>query len=257
MNCKANGRLLDEAGFREIFIHPASSDDGAAIGAAFHVALREDRLVANPLVHAQWGPAFNDDEIAKALDGCGIRYTDCEDIGTSAAELLAQGRLLGWFQGGVEMGARALGGRSIIACPGDPDTRDRVNQRVKFREPWRPYCPSLTNESRARYLEDAVDAPFMILARRATADLAKAAPATVHVDGSVRPQTVTADALPLWHHLLESVGTRTGHPVLLNTSFNVRSEPIICTPHDAIRCFFGSGLDALAIGSFLVHKAAN
>ncbi len=256
MNCKANGRLLDEAGFEEIFIHPASSDDGAAIGAAFHAAHREDRLAPTPLLHAQWGPAYSDDEIASSLQGCGIRYTDCADIGTAAADLLSQGRLLGWFQGGVEMGARALGGRSIIACPGDPDTKDRVNRQVKFREPWRPYCPSLTSESRSRYLEDAVDAPFMILARRATGVLAEAAPATVHVDGTVRPQTVAVDALPLWHHLLECVGTRTGHPVLLKTSFNVRSEPIICTPHDAIRCFFGSGLDALAIGSFLVQKSA-
>jgi carbamoyltransferase len=254
MNCKANGRLLDDSGIQDIFIHPAASDDGAAIGAAFHVAAHEDRLVPNPLRHAQWGPAYSDEEIAAALQGCGIPFTSTNDIAEAAADLLADGRLLGWFQGGVEMGARALGGRSIVACPAEADTKERVNRRVKFREEWRPYCPSLTTESRADYFEDAVEAPFMILARRATAKLATAAPATVHVDGSVRPQTVSPDILPLWHHLLECVGSRTGHPVLLNTSFNVRSEPIICTPHDAIRCFFGSGLDALAIGSFLVRK---
>jgi carbamoyltransferase len=254
MNCKANGRLLDEAGIREIFIHPAASDDGAAIGAAFHVAQLEDRLVPNPLRHAQWGPSFGDNEIVAALRSCGIPYTTPADVPEAAADLLVEGRFLGWFQGGAELGARALGGRSIIACPGDPDTRDRVNRRVKFREEWRPYCPSLTSESRAHYLEDGVEAPFMILARQATAALAAAAPATVHVDGSVRPQTVAQDAQPLWHHLLECVGERTGHPVLLNTSFNVRGEPMVCTPKDAIRCFFGSGLDALVIGSFLVRK---
>ena len=254
MNCKANGRLVDESGFGQVFVHPAASDDGASIGAAFHVALHEDRLNPKPLVHSQWGPSFTDGEIAAVLRGCGIPFTPSEDVAQTAVDLLADGKLLGWFQGGVEMGARALGGRSIIACPGDPNTKDRVNRRVKYREEWRPYCPSLTAESRAQYLQDPVEAPFMIVARHATPLLESAAPATVHVDGTVRPQTVAADVLPLWHHLLECVGQRTGHPILLNTSFNVRSEPIVCTPHDAIRCFFGSGLDAMAMGSFLVQK---
>jgi carbamoyltransferase len=254
MNCKANGRLLDESGFADIFIHPAASDDGAAIGAAFYVAERDDRLLPNPLQHVQWGPSFADSEISAALRGCGIPFREPDDVAEASADLLADGRLMGWFQGGVEMGPRALGGRSIIACPGDPAVKDRVNRRVKFREEWRPYCPSLTVESRARYFEGSAESPFMILARQATPTLAEAAPATVHVDGSVRPQTVAADILPLWHHLLECVGTRTGHPVLLNTSFNVSSEPMVCTPHEAIRCFFGSGLDALAIGRFLVRK---
>jgi carbamoyltransferase len=255
MNCKANGRLLDAGGIGQIFIHPASSDDGAAIGAAFVAAHRFDRLERNPLQHAQWGPAYTDGEIGAALRGCGARFETPADIGEAAAGLLAGGKLLGWFQGGLEMGARALGGRSIIACPTDPDTKIRVNKRVKFREEWRPYCPSLTAESQQEYIADAVEAPFMILARRAGAKLETAAPATVHVDGSIRPQTVSRDVLPLWHHLLDEVGRCTGHPVLLNTSFNVRSEPIVCSPHDAIRCFFGSGLDALAIGGYLVHKA--
>jgi carbamoyltransferase len=257
MNCKANGRLLDEAGYTQIFVHPAASDDGAAIGAAFHTALAEDRLIRSPLCHAQWGPAFTDGEIATALRSVGVPFHTSGDVAEAAANLLAEGKLLGWFQGGMELGARALGGRSIIASPGDPGTKDRVNRRVKFREEWRPYCPSLTSESQFTYLEDPVEAPFMILARRGTPALSEAAPSTVHVDGTVRPQTVDRSALPLWHHLLECVGTRTGHPILLNTSFNVRSEPIVCTPYDAIRCFFGSGLDTLAIGSFLVHKPAS
>ncbi|HYR07899.1 MAG TPA: carbamoyltransferase C-terminal domain-containing protein [Longimicrobium sp.] len=251
MNCKANGHLLAEAGFGEIFVHPAASDDGAAIGAALYVALHEDRLLPNPLPHAQWGPEFTDGEVAAALEGCGVPFTAPDDVARASADLLAQGRLLGWFQGRVEMGARALGGRSIVACPNGDETRHRVNRRVKYREEWRPYCPSIAAEAASRYLRDPVDARFMILARHATPELARS---TVHVDGTVRPQTVDAAVLPLWHHLLCEVGARTGHPVLLNTSFNVRGEPIVCTPHDAIRCFFGSGLDAMAIGGFLVRK---
>jgi carbamoyltransferase len=251
MNCKANGRLLAESGFESLFVHPASSDDGAAIGAALYTAWHEDRLLPNPLTHAQLGPSFTDGEVAAALRSCGATFTAPPDVAEASADLLAQGRLLGWFQGGMEMGARALGGRSIIAAPNGAETRDRVNRQVKFRESWRPYCPSIAAESAGRYLEDPVDAPFMILARRATAELPSS---TVHVDGTARPQTVDARVLPLWHHLLLSVGTRTGHPVLLNTSFNVRSEPIVCTPYDAIRCFYGSGLDAMAVGGFLVQK---
>lgn len=251
MNCKANGRLLAESGFGGLFVHPASSDDGAAIGAAFHAAWHEDRLLPNQLSHAQWGPAFTDGEVAAALRGCGIPFTTPPDVAEASAELLAQGRLLGWFQGGMEMGARALGGRSIVAVPNGAETRERVNRQVKFREAWRPYCPSMAAESAGRYLRDPVEAPFMILARHATAELPVS---TVHVDGTVRPQTVDAAVLPLWHHLLRSVAAHTGHPVLLNTSFNVRSEPIVCSPHDAIRCFFGSGLDAMAIGGFLIRK---
>jgi carbamoyltransferase len=255
MNCKANGRLLDEAPFERIFVHPASSDDGAAIGAAFVAAYHDDRLTANPLSHAQWGPAYTDDAIGAVLRGCGARFETPDDIAAASADLLAEGQLRGWFQGGLEMGARALGGRSIVASPGDPDTKTRLNTKVKFREEWRPYCPSMTEESQHLYLKDPVDAPFMILARKATPLLERHGPSTVHVDGSVRPQTVSKRALPLWHHLLECVGDRTGHPVLLNTSFNVRSEPMVCTPSDAVRCFYGSGLNALAIGGYLVRKS--
>jgi carbamoyltransferase len=257
MNCKANGRVLAESGVRELFVHPASSDDGAAIGAALVVASSEGGNPRNPFRHAQLGPSYSTAEIESALQASGAAYEKPSDIAEATADLVAQGKLLGWFQGGMEMGARALGGRSIIACPGDAGAKDRVNGRVKFREQWRPYSPSLTAESRHLYLEDPIDTPFMIVSRRATQLLAANAAATVHVDGSVRPQTVSGETLPLWHHLLESVGARTGHPVLLNTSMNIRSEPIVCSPYDAIRCFWGAGLDAMAIGDFLVRKTAN
>jgi carbamoyltransferase len=257
MNCKANGRLLDESGFEDVFIHPASSDDGAAIGAAFYAAEAEGRLAPNPLSHVQWGPSYSDEQIERALEFAGVPYQRREDIAECTAELLASGLVCGWFQGGMEMGARALGGRSIIACPREAETRAHLNRRVKFREEWRPYCPSLTWESRDDYLVGCADAPFMILARKAAPRLLRNGPAAVHVDGTVRPQTVRAEKLPLWHALLESVGRRTGDPVLLNTSFNVRGEPIVCTPQDALRCFYSTGLDALAIGSFLLRKSSD
>jgi carbamoyltransferase len=255
MNCKANGRILDDGDIQELFVHPACSDDGSAIGAAFHAARAYDRLLPNPLKHTQVGPAFPDAEIEKALQVAGVPYTTPTNIAERTAELLADGNLCGWFQGGLEMGARALGGRSIVACPQARDVRTRMNCRVKFREAWRPYCPSLTAESSAIYLARPVDTPFMIVARTATETLAERGPATVHVDRTVRPQTVQQDVLPLWHYLLSEIERRTGDPVLLNTSFNVRGEPIVCTPSDAIRCFYGSGLDALAIGAFLVRKS--
>ncbi len=152
------------------------------------------------------------------------------------------------------MGARALGGRSIVAVPKDPAMKDTVNRNVKRREPWRPYCPSMTYESTAAYCLDAVEAPYMILARRATPMLEAEGASVVHVDGTIRPQTVRSDVLPRWHHLLECTAQHTGHPVLLNTSFNVRSEPMVCSPPDAIRCFCSTGLDALVMEDFLITK---
>lgn len=251
LNCKANARILAEGGFDQLFVHPAASDDGAALGAALHTAEAEDRVVADPLRHAQWGPAYSDANIAAVLRTCGVPFTQPPDIAEASAALLAEGCLLGWFQGALEMGPRALGGRSIIAAPRN-DAKARLNAQVKFREAWRPYGPSIAHEAAPRYARGAADAPFMALACSATPELSGD---VVHVDGTTRPQTVRPDILPLWHRLLLAVEGRTGHPVVLNTSFNVRGEPIVCTPQDAIRCFYGSGLEALAIGGFLVRKA--
>ncbi len=254
MNCKANGVIRSRAGVEDMFVHPASSDDGAAIGAALKLAADEGDPPRNVLTHVQLGPSYAPAEIEAALQFSGVRYTVAKDIGAETAELLGRGKIMGWFQGGAEMGARALGGRSIIALPKDPKTKEIVNRRVKRREPWRPYCPSMTIEKSNEYLQDPVETPYMILARKATPLMEVACPSAVHVDGTVRPQTVRSEVLPQWHHLIECVGRNSGHPVILNTSFNVRSEPIVCTPFDALRCFFSNGLDALAMGEFLVVK---
>jgi len=147
-----------------------------------------------------------------------------------------------------------LGGRSIIACPDRTAVKQVVNSRIKFRESWRPYCPSLPRENQKEYLQGSIPLPFMIRAEKATELLARQAPATVHVDNTVRPQTVDQGVLPLWHHLICETGKLTGVPVLLNTSFNVRGEPMVNSPFDAIRTFFSTGLDALVMGDFLVLK---
>jgi carbamoyltransferase len=254
MNCKANFSISELPEVAELFIHPAASDDGSALGAAYWVARQLGDDPRNPLLHVQHGASFGMSEIKKALDVCNLDYRQLDDPVAITANLLSQGKIIGWFQGGAEMGARALGGRSIIANPNHTDMKDRINARVKFRESWRPYCPSLTQEHAVEYLETPHRNPFMIRADKATALLKEQAPATVHVDNTVRPQIVDKNILPLWHHLIEETGKLTGTPVLLNTSFNVRGEPIVNSPFDAIRTFYSTGLDALVMGEFLILK---
>jgi carbamoyltransferase len=254
MNCKANHAIAQLPEIEDAFIHPAASDDGSAIGAAYWVSRQLGADTWDPLRHVQYGAAFSNEAVQKALDVCGVEYHALEDTAATTAKLLAQGKIIGWFQGGAEMGARALGGRSIIACPDRTAVKQVVNSRIKFRESWRPYCPSLPRENQKEYLQGSIPLPFMIRAEKATELLARQAPATVHVDNTVRPQTVDKGVLPLWHHLICETGKLTGVPVLLNTSFNVRGEPMVNSPFDAIRTFFSTGLDALVIGDFLVLK---
>ena len=254
MNCKANYSLSEMPEVDELFIHPAASDDGSALGAAYYVSRQLGDDPMDPLLHVQHGACYSSDNIRKTLEICGIEYHTMRDTAAETAKLLAQGRFIGWFQGGAEMGARALGGRSIIACPNQERVKDEINAKVKFREFWRPYCPSLTAEHADDYLIHAGNNPFMIRADKAKLKLEELAPATVHVDRTVRPQIVADSILPLWHQLITETGRLTGVPVLLNTSFNVRGEPIVNSPFDAIRTFYSTGLDALVLGDFLVMK---
>lgn len=254
MNCKVNGSVFSMKGIKELFIHPAASDDGSAIGAAYWLSKEMGANPSDPLTHVQYGAAFDNEIIRKSLEQSGLCYHSCDDPASAAAELLAQNKYLGWFQGPAEMGARALGGRSIIACPYRPGVKDDINARVKFREGWRPYCPSLCFESRLKYLSSSASNNYMIRADIATDLLKKHAAATVHVDNTVRPQTVSQEVLPLWHRLIRETEMRTGVPVILNTSFNVRGEPIVNSPFDAIRTFCSTGLDALVIGNYLIQK---
>lgn len=254
MNCKANGEIFKRSGFENIFIHPASSDDGSSIGAAFYISAELNENPVNILKNVQLGSGFNNDEIRKDLDNCGLKYTMSDNIAFDTAKLLHDEKFVGWFQGRAEMGARALGGRSIIASPISLQVKDRINKQVKYRENWRPYCPSMLFDYKDDYLSGCKESPFMIIASEATPILKEKAPAVVHIDNTVRAQTVKQEDLPLWYNLISEFNKLSGFPVILNTSFNVRSEPIVNTPLDAIRTFYSSGLHSMAIGDFIVEK---
>jgi carbamoyltransferase len=255
LNCKMNGEVFTASGAKQIFIQPISSDAGSPIGAALW--LHRERTGQRPsfrMEHAHFGPGFGNEEIERALRGAKLRYTRHECIEETAADLLADGKILGWFQGSMEAGPRALGGRSILADPTRAEMKDKINAEVKHREPWRPFCPSVAAEDADRFFVDSCDAPFMILARQVMPEVVEQIPAVVHVDGSARPQTVSSSVNPRYWRLLKHFEAQQGVPVLLNTSFNIQGEPIVCTPVEAIRTFYSTGLDALVIGDFLVTK---
>ena len=255
LNSKANGKILASGLLEEIFVQPAASDDGAALGAALAPYLDNDgRLPKMLMRHAYLGPSFGDDTIEATLKTYKLRSTRLGDPAKTAAELLAQGKILGWFQGRMEFGPRALGSRSILADPRDPEMNIKVNNAVKFREWWRPFAPSLKKEAAGDFLESATDSPFMILTAQVRPEKRQVIPSVTHVDGSARPQTVEKEINPLYWRLIDEFGKRTGVPVVMNTSFNLRGEAIVHTPTDALRTFFSSGMDALVIGSFLVEK---
>lgn len=255
MNCKMNGVLSQLPVVNDVFINPASHDSGVALGAAL-LAIKGagSSPRKNRLEHAYWGPSFSDEEIRAALDHTGVRYLRKEDIASEVAARLNVGQIVGWFQGRAEFGARALGGRSILANPQIADMKDRINSKVKYREGFRPFAPSMIEEVQDTYMSKPKYSPFMILAYSFRDEYQAKFPAIVHVDGTVRPQTVRKDSSPLYWDLINKFGELSGHPVVLNTSFNVRGEPIVGTPLDALRCFFSTGMDALAIGSYLVLK---
>jgi carbamoyltransferase len=255
LNSKANGKIQAPGIVDHIFIQPAASDDGVALGAVFAPYLDGGgRLPMKPLRHAYLGPEFSDAEIEKALRTYKLRAAKLNDIAASTAELLADGKIIGWFQGRMEFGPRALGHRSILADPRDPEMNAKVNKAVKFREWWRPFAPSMLKEAAAEYLEHACDSPFMILTNPVRPEKRSVIPSVTHVDGSARPQTVEKEISPLYWSLINEFGRRTGVPVVMNTSFNLRGEAIVNTPTDAIRTFFSSGMDALVIGPYLVEK---
>lgn len=254
MNCKANSEIYKRSGFDEVFIHPASSDDGSSIGSAFYVSHLLNEIPDNPLKHVQYGNGFTNDEILKTLINCGVKYEQSDQISSDTAQMIHNGNFVAWFQGRAEMGARALGGRSIIASPVQNEIKDKINEKVKYRENWRPYCPSMLFESKDEYITGCTNSPFMIIATDARKELKEKAPAVVHIDNTVRAQTVKKEDLPLWHDMINEFSKLSGFPVILNTSFNVRSEPIVNNPIDALRTFFSSGLDYLVIGDFIVRK---
>jgi carbamoyltransferase len=255
LNSKANGKIAASGLVEKFFVQPAASDDGVALGAALAPYLDSGgKLPSRAMRHAYLGPAFTDEAIETVLQTYKLRYSRLEDVAPAVAGLLAEGKIIGWFQGRMEFGPRALGSRSILADPRDPEMNAKVNNAVKFREWWRPFAPSFKKEAASEFLESATDSPFMILTAQVRPEKRSIIPSVTHVDGSARPQTVEKEINPLYWRLIDEFGKRTGVPVIMNTSFNLRGEAIVHTPTDAVRTFFSSGMDALCIGSFLVEK---
>jgi len=263
LNSVANGRILREAGVTDLFIQPAAGDSGAALGAALfahHQVLGHPRGFV--MKHAAWGQAHSMDDIRSAASTTGFRVEECPDedrMLDRAAELLASGRVIGWHQGRFEWGPRALGQRSILADPRRAEMKDIVNVKIKFREPYRPFAPSVLQE-RADELFDCAGADrqypsqFMLLVEPVRPEAQRLLPATTHVDNSARLQTVVASSSPRYHELISRFGRATGVPVVMNTSFNLRGEPIVNTPAEAISTFARSGLDALVMDLLILHK---
>ncbi|MFA6036318.1 MAG: carbamoyltransferase C-terminal domain-containing protein [Candidatus Micrarchaeia archaeon] len=240
----------------DIFIQPAAGDNGTAIGAALYVSAQEGYRPKKPLEHLYYGPEYSDEAVKKTLDAAKVKYEKSGDIAGEVAGLLAKGKIVGWFQGRMEFGARALGNRSILADPTDASMKDKVNAAIKFREGFRPFCPSMLASAADEYLEHPHASPFMILTFETPEKKQREIPAVVHVDGTLRPQTVEQDVNPKYYRLISEFEKQSGVPVVLNTSFNVSGEPVVCAPKDALRTFYVSGMDYLALGDYLVKKAS-
>jgi carbamoyltransferase len=256
LNGVFNGQIRARTPFRNVYIQPAASDAGTALGAAYYVWNQLlGKLRAFHMSHAYTGTHYSDGEIATALRACNIAFKELarEDLVSSTAELIADGKVVGWFQGRMEWGPRALGNRSILADPRRAGMRDVLNARIKHREAFRPFAPSLLEQAMPRYFEGAAPDPFMLTVYPVRAEKQAEVPAITHVDGTGRLQTVTPQTNSLYFDLISELDNRTGVPVVLNTSFN-ENEPIVCTPTDAIDCFSRTQMDALAIGSLLVTR---
>lgn len=254
LNCKANSEILKSNLFKNVYVPPASSDRGLALGCAYYGAtMLGDRPW--PLVSAYTGEEYSDASIAEELSANGIPYQTVSDPSEAAADLIAQGKVIGWHQYRSEAGARALGARSILAACTDSEMKSRVNARVKYREEFRPFAPATTTEAAANYFEtDGQDFPYMCFTVPAAPGAEDIVPSVIHVDGTCRLQTVRSSDNELYYQVIKRYGEMTGIPVIMNTSFNLKGQPIVETPRDALMTFFGCGIDALVIGNFVVVK---
>jgi len=255
LNCDNNGRILTTVpSVKNLWIQPQAGDSGAALGAAYWVHFEETGLAPEPMRHAFYGPGFSEEEVETVLRNSGVKYRRSADVSGEAAEHVGRGEIIGWFQGRAEAGPRALGSRSILAMPNDKTLSRRVNERIKHREPWRPFAPSVLEEQAETLLQTAARDRFMTIAVPVTQRGQKLLSGTTHVTGTTRAQTVPAGFHDSFRKVLEQVEKLTGVPALLNTSFNDAGEPIVNDPVDALRNFYTTGLDFLAIGPFVVKK---
>jgi carbamoyltransferase len=260
-NCVANGKIFDHTGFEQVYVQPAAGDGGLAVGAAFYVwhqKLGKPRSFV--MEHAYWGPGYSREEIRRAIDSNGLAQSGYsitelneEELSRRAAAIVADGKILGWFQGRAEWGPRALGNRSIVADPRRPEMKEILNRRIKHRETFRPFAPSILAENTGEYFEKSHPSPFMTLAYSVRPEKRGKIPSPTHVDGTGRLQTVTREANPRYHALISAFHDLTGVPVVLNTSFN-DNEPIVCRPEEAIDCYLRTQMDALVLGDFLISR---
>jgi carbamoyltransferase len=282
LNCVANGKVLREGRFRNVWVQPAAGDAGGALGAALavhHIHEGHERVLPNAIDGMQGaylGPEFDQGDIDKRLTAVGARFATMphDDMLDTTAKALAGGMAVGWFQGRMEFGPRALGNRSILGDPRSPTMQKTLNLKVKYRESFRPFAPSVVREQVANWFDLNADSPYMLLVapvadqhmRRMTPEeealfgidklnvVRSTIPAVTHVDYSARVQTVHRETNPIYHELISRFHQLTCCPVVINTSFNVRSEPIVCTPEDAFRCFMGTELDLLVVGNSILRK---
>ncbi|MEO7335670.1 MAG: carbamoyltransferase C-terminal domain-containing protein, partial [Caldimonas sp.] len=270
LNCVMNSRLRDSGIFDRVWIQPAAGDAGTGLGAALWVDAHERAPGAGSsgslaprawqMDHVYLGPSYDDDAVEQALRWAKLPYRRCDSVEALAdatARILAQDRIVGWFQERMEFGPRSLGARSILASPIDPEMQARLNE-LKDREDFRPVAPAVPHEDLAEWFSPAAanggESPFMLFVYDVAAGQSGRIPSACHTDHTARVQTVHAETNPRFHALLKAFGALTGVPVLVNTSFNVRGEPIVCTPRNAIEAFYSTPLDALVIGSFIVEK---
>jgi carbamoyltransferase len=260
-NCVANGKIFEATPFEQVYVQPAAGDAGLAVGAAYYVWHQKlGKARSFVMDHAYWGPGYSVAEIRAAMEASGIggkgyvvEELPQQELTRRAAAIVADGKILGWFQGRAEWGPRALGNRSIVADPRRADMKDILNRRIKHREIFRPFAPSILAEATGEWFQKSHPSPFMTLAYAVRAEKRALIPAPTHVDGTGRLQTVTKEANPRYHALISAFRDLTGVPVVLNTSFN-DNEPIVCRPEEAIDCFLRTKMDALVLSDFLVTR---
>jgi carbamoyltransferase len=256
LNCVSNSKILEETDFDDVFVQPAAGDAGGAVGAAYYLY---NTILGHPrthrLEHVFLGPEFSDQEVEPFLRSHNIRF---EQYGREAllqvtARAIADQKVVGWFQGRMEFGPRSLGSRSILADARNPENQSVVNLKIKFRESFRPFAPTVLAERTGDYFLWGRESPYMLFVATVREDR-RSIPAVTHVDGSARLQTIARDQHPLYYDLIAEFDRQTGCPVIINTSFNVRGEPIVCTPRDAWRCFMRTEMDVLVLGSYVLRK---
>ena len=257
LNCVANSKILEETPFKEVFIQPAAGDSGGALGVASYI---HHSILGNPrdyvMTDAYLGPNFSESQIKRALLNHNFDFKELgnSDLVRYIAKELSQNKIVGWFQGKMEFGPRALGNRSILANPGNPDMKELLNSKVKKRESFRPYAPSVLEEKAGEFFELQNPSPFMLLAPQVKEEKKKLIPGVTHIDGTARVQTVSKHTNPKFWQLIKEFENITGIPMVINTSFNLRGEPIVCTPEDVISCFQRSQMDYLVLGNYVIER---